>query len=230
MNKLIIALLLLISSIAIIWGWQSQRAKQEAELQLGLDSSRILEEQFRKARQIKVASIDGSIVARSTDSGFLGILKSSQTKKLPFTVDYYIDLSSMDSSDFYWDKQSKTMIIEAPDVVVGPPNIDETQADTKFSGIFISRKAGLRLNAAASQMVRTRAEKFAHEADNIIAARKEAREALQDFAQLPLASVGIDDVKIIVKFPFDSEEKIDNWNISRSIQDIASEMQARKIQ
>lgn len=227
-NKLIIALLIAICAAALIWGWQSNRAKEEADLQLGLDSSRILEEQFSKARQIKVASVEGSIVARSTDPGFLGLLKSSQTKKVPFTVDYYIDLASIDSSDFYWDESSKTMTIEAPDIVVGKPNIDESKADTKLSGIYISRKTGLKLNQQASQAIRVRAEKFAKEGENIIKARSEARDALSDFAQLPLAAVGKNGVTIVTKFPFDSGKNLDRWEVSRSIKDIAREMQNRE--
>lgn len=231
MKKLIIALLLVIGA-ALIWGWQSNYDKDRANLQLGLDSSRILEEQFSKARQIKVATIEGSIVARSTDPGFLGLLKSSQTKKVPFTVDYYIDLSSIDSNDFYWDENSKTMTIKAPDIVVGAPNIDESRADTKLSGIYISRKTGLKLNQQASRAVRIRAEKFAADADNMNKARAEARQAMSEFAQLPLAAMGENDIRIITKFPFDAPadtgENLDRWEVSRSIADIAREMKNKE--
>lgn len=228
LNKFIIAILGIALVSALLWGWQSNRAKEEADLQLGLDSSRILQEQFSKARQIKVATVEGSILARSTDPGFLGILKSSQTKKVPFTVDYFVDLSSIDSSDFYWDENSKTLTVEAPDIVVGNPNVDETKAESKLSGIYISRKTGLKLNQKASNAVRIRAEEFAKSPENINKAREQARAAMQDFAQLPLAAVGKDDVTVVTKFPFDGSKSLDRWEVSRSIDDIVREMREER--
>lgn len=228
MNRLIIAVLALALSAALFWGWQSNRAKEEADLQLGLDSSRILQEQFGAARQIKVATVEGNILARSTDPGFLGLLKSSQTKQVPFTVDYYIDLSSIDSSDFYWDEQSKTMTITAPDIVIGNPNIDESKAATKVSGVYISRKAGLNLNQKASNAVRVRAEEFAQSPENITKAREQARAAMQDFAKLPLAAVGKNEVTVVTKFPFDGAKSLDRWQVSRSIEDILRELKSRE--
>ncbi|MFC4292845.1 DUF4230 domain-containing protein [Sphingorhabdus arenilitoris] len=227
MRKVAIIVLVLALLGALLWGWQARRGQEQAELQLGLDSSRVLEQQFRAARQIKVAAIDGRIVARSSDDGFFGILKSTQTKSVPFTVDYLVDLSDADASDWRWDEDSRTLIVAIPDVQVGSPNVDESRAVTQQSGIYISREAGLNLNQRAASAVRARAQKFARSPENLQKARAGAKEAVAALARLPLEAAGKSNIKIVVKFPFEGGENLDRWDESRPIADVIREIESQ---
>lgn len=216
----ILPVLAVLVAAALIWGWRAQQAKQAAEMQLGIDSSRVLEQQFSKARAIKVATIQGRITAQSSDPGLWGLLQSSQIKAAPFTLDYFVDLSQVDRSDFRWNEASRTLIVQIPDIVLGRPNVDEAGAKAQFSGIYISRGAALRLNKRAATAVMLRARIVAESHENMNKARTAAREAIRDFARLPLEAAGKKGMKIVVKFPFDGSEKLDQWDESTPIEDI----------
>ncbi|NJM50118.1 MAG: DUF4230 domain-containing protein [Sphingomonadales bacterium] len=223
MRKVAVAVLLFALLAALFWGWRAQREQAQAQMQLGLDSSRVVEQQFRAARQIKVAAVDGRIVAKSSDDGLWGLLQSSQVKSVPFTVDYLVDLSDVNASDWRWDEERRTLIVAIPDVAIGSPNVDESRAVTEQSGIYISREAGVKLNQRAAAAVRARAQKFAQSPENLQKARAGARDAVAALARLPLEAAGKDDIKIIVKFPFEGGENLDRWDESRPIADVVRE-------
>ena len=43
--------------------------------------------------------------------------------KMPFAVDYFVDASQIGPDDIRWVPEARTLIVDAPDVSVGTPNV-----------------------------------------------------------------------------------------------------------
>ena len=207
----------------LFMAWRSDRAREAAEMQLGLDSSRVISVSFEKAREVKVYSGKSVITARTTDPAFFKILSTSQTKKIPVTFDYFINLKKVDQSDYRWNKDTQTLIVTMPDITIGSPNANEEAAEIEQVGLYISREAGIRMNRNAARAVRLRAMEEARKPENILAARESARTFMTEFTRAPLKAAGLSNVKIAVRFPFDSKNANDRWDESRPVADIMRE-------
>lgn len=216
----VVALLVVLLLAAIGYAWYAKRQAAEAERQLGLDSTRVVQTYFQQARALKVLTLGGAIVAKSNDPGFAGLLPSSQTTKLPFTVDYFIDLTKLRPRDYRWDAARRTLVVKLPDVSVGMPNVDETTAQTTQDGVFISRDAGLRLAQSTSRAVVARASEVAKRPENIERARRQARDAMTTMTRAPLEAAGVTRVTVSVGFPWDTERSDESWDRTRSIGEV----------
>ena len=86
---------------------------------------------FEKQNSLNVFSSRFEVVAESTDSrGVLGLdlLKSRQASIIPATVEYRLDLSSMDRDRFRWNDATDTLSVVLPPLRISRPNLDEGQA------------------------------------------------------------------------------------------------------
>ena len=212
----------------LAWGWQAQRAREAAELQLGLDSTRVLSQAFGATNQLKVAGISGELVARASDPGMLPILSSSQTMKAPYSVDYFIDLGQLQPSAFSWDAKGKRIVIELPDVTTAKPNIDTAAASVSQSGLYITRGAGLRMQRAAAQALALRAGEEAKKPENLAKARAAALAAVKANALGPLRAAGKDDVSVEVRFAFQRNNSDDVWDYTTPIDQVAEKLAQMK--
>lgn len=205
-----------------IYAWSQHRAREEAERRLGLDATRVLAEHFSKRGDIRVARLSGQVIARGEDEGFLGIVPSEQTTRVPFTVDYFVDASSMGAQSYRWDEETRTLTIDIPDVRPAKPNIDEAAGNTEQKGVYISRRASLDLAREISQRAAARSAQAAQRPDNMDKARANARAVVARMAQGSLAAVGMDDVRIAVSFPWEPKQPSDGeqWDVSRRMEDV----------
>jgi hypothetical protein len=208
-----------------VWAWQAQQARKAAELQLGLDSSRIVVQAFTATNQIKVSELSGKITARAQDPGMVAILASSQTMTAPFTVDYFVDLSKVSPRDFAWDPQARKLVIEAPDPAPAQPNIDEGSARITQTGLFISRGAALQLARKSTRAMTARAAKEAQEPANMQKAREAAREALRKNALAPLQAAGVDVTEVEVRFRSEGRANDDVWDYTTRIEDVPAKLE-----
>lgn len=206
------------------FAWWQYSARVEAENKLGLDASRIVSAHFTDRAQLKVGDVAGRVVARGTDQGFMGILPSEMTAAMPFKVDYFIDVSRLGPRSYRWDRATKTLTIDAPDVTVGSPNIDEGRAAIQQKGVFISRGASLTLARQISERAAARSREEAAKPEHLNKARDNARAVLTAMARGPLAAAGMSDVRVAVRFPW--EPKGGNgeyWDESRAVEDVLKE-------
>ncbi|HWH22441.1 MAG TPA: DUF4230 domain-containing protein, partial [Allosphingosinicella sp.] len=134
LNKNLIVLLVAVVALLGLFAWSQYNARVEAERTLGLEASRVVAEHFSKAAAVKVGTLSGKTVARAEDEGFLGLVKSEQTTTIPFTVDYFVDVSRLGERSYRWDPETKTLTVDIPDVTVAQPNIDETAAKSAQNG------------------------------------------------------------------------------------------------
>lgn len=226
-----IALLAALVLLLGLFAWSQYSARIEAERTLGLDASRVVAEHFSRAAAIKVGTLSGRTVAKGTDPGFLGLIRSEQTTTIPFSVDYFVDVARLDQRSYRWDPETRTLSLEIPDVAIAPPNIDETAARTDQSGVYISRRASLELARQTSKRAAERSREAARKPENLEKARENARRVVAGMALGPLAAAGLGDVQVAVRFPWEAKAgdaaATEDWDRSRPIEEVLKERSAR---
>ena len=203
--------------------WQQHRRAEQAEMQLGLDASRMLNATFEKASILKVGQLSGTVVARSEATSGGGLIRNTQTTRAPATVDYLVDLGAIEPSDFRWNEDAKVMTVTLPAIRVGAPNIDLSRAQVRQSGLWVSRSAGVAMQTQAAVRLRDRAGYHAGRPENLNKARENARAAVRRLVAAPLAAAGLDEVQVFVRLP--GEERPaglskERWDVSKSLQEI----------
>jgi hypothetical protein len=223
-RHLLILVAALLAAAALFAWWQHQQ-RLEAERRLGLDASRVVSESFSNAAQVKVGTLNGKVVARGQDRGFMGVVPSEQTTAVPFSVDYFVDLDAIGASDYRWDGERRTLTVAVPDVIVGKPNVDETAATSRQKGVYISRRASQELARQTSQFASARSLQAARDPKRLEQARANARQVVARMAQGPLAAAGLGEVNVVVKFPWEtgSQAAGERWDQSRRPEEVLGE-------
>ena len=221
----LILVALLVAAVAVFAWWQYS-ARVEAERTLGLDASRVLSEHFSRAAAVKVATLNGEVIAGGEDKGFMGMLPSERTTKTPYSVDYFVDLSRMGPRSYRWEEATRTLTIDIPDVAAGKPNIDEAQATSQQKGLFISRRAALELARETSRRASAASVKAAAKPEHMGRARENARTVVATMAAGPLAAAGLDDVRVAVSFPWEPKGRglpTEQMDRSRRVEEVLGE-------
>lgn len=231
MKKSLMIVLVAVVALLGLFAWSQYRARIEAERTLGLDASRVVAAHFSKAAAVKVGTLSGKTVAKGTNEGFLGLVKSEQTTTIPFTVDYFVDVTRVDERSYRWNPETKTLTVDIPDVTVAKPNIDETAARSKQSGLYISRGASLDLARQTSQRAAARSKEAAQKPENLQKARANAKAVVARMAQGPLAAAGLGEVRVEVSFPWERKNATDvppeRWDQSRRMEEVLEERKAQ---
>ena len=219
--KFALIALLVVALAAGAW-WMKARTDR-AERTLGLDAARTLSETFAKARDLRVATLSGEVLARSSDPGFAKLLPTSMTVRYPYSVDYFLDLKRVDASAYRWDAATRTMTVRLPDVAAARPNVDSggvTRIGT--TGVFMSRDAAQRLNATVAARASLRAAESAAKREHIDQARASAKEAMRDLVATPLRAAGLGKVRVEVRYPWeaDSAGAAISWDESRTASEV----------
>ncbi|HEX8214598.1 MAG TPA: DUF4230 domain-containing protein [Allosphingosinicella sp.] len=226
-KSLAVVVLAAMAALLGLFAWSQYSERIEAERSLGLDASRVVAEHFSKAAALKVGTLSGKTVARGTDPGFLGMVKSEQTTTIPFTVDYFVDVSRLDQRSYRWDPETKTLSVEIPDVTVAAPNIDETAARSRQSGLYISRRASMELAKQTSERAAARSRQAAQKPENLKRARENARAVVARMAKGPLSASGMGGVRVAVSFPWEpkpqSQVPAERWDQSRRMEEVLKE-------
>lgn len=183
--------------------------------------SEVVRATFAKASALKVGSLSGTVQSTATDTRGFGMLTSDRVMKAPFSVDYFVDVSRLSGRDYRWDEATRTLTIAAPDVTVGKVNVDEAaQTLAQTRGLFVTRKAGEELARRTSIGAQRTAQVEAQKPERIMAARENARAALRNLLGGPLQAAGLGDVKVVVTFPYDRRGPSEQWDTSRSVEDV----------
>lgn len=218
---IVAAVALVLLAGVVVW-WATARADR-AERQLGLDAARTLSETFAKARDLRVATLSGEVIARGSDPGFAKLLPTSMTVRYPYSVDYFLDLRSVDGSAYRWDVASRTMTVRLPDVAAARPNVDASGGErVGTTGVFMSRDAAQRLSTQAASRAALRAGEAAAKPEHLNRARASAREAMQALVATPLRAAGLGEVKVVVRYSWepDGKGKAIRWDESRSLEEV----------
>ncbi len=176
------------------------------------------------ASSLKVASLTGTIQSSATDVRGFGLLRSYQVIKMPYSVDYMVDVSRIGPDQVEWDAKTGTLIVNAPDIAVARPNIDEAHRTMiKTTGVIVTRAAGEALSQRASQHATIAAQAAAASPERIAQARDYARAALVRLIGAPLRTLGHGEARVIVTFPPERRRANgERWDVSRSVEEVTA--------
>ena len=224
-------LLIVIAVVLVVLGayylYQREQQKQE-EYQTSLGLARVLSATFEKQAKLNVGEVAGALDITTVDPGMFRALRSAQKVTLPYSVSYQLDLSGLDSKDYRWDAERRTLRVAIPDVVPTKPNIDETRRRTlATAGLFVTREAYDNLNRRAATLATNAANTEAKKPVHLNAARANARAAVARLLETPLDVAGLGDVRVEVAFPFDGVRAGEQWDVSPSIAEVLAKHQAQ---
>lgn len=210
----------LLAGAWVVWQRYTDRYTVERDDD-GAAVARIVAARFAGASALKVGMLTGMVQATASDVRGLGMLHSDKVVKAPFSVDYFIDVSRLGQSDLAWSPASRTLVVEVPDVTVGPANVDEaarTLSETR--GVFVTREAADRMAQVISQRAQATAANEARKPERLALARENARKALGKLLGAPLAAAGYDDVRVVLTFPWEGRRSPERWERSRSVEQV----------
>jgi hypothetical protein len=173
---------------------------------------------FSRASTLKVGALTGSVRATASDARLGGVLKTDRVVKAPFAVDYFLDVSRLTAADYRFDPATRTLVVDAPDVTVGPANVDEARRTlSETRGVFVTRGAMDTLSQRVSAAATRSAQAEARKPERLAQARDNARRALRDLLGPPLAAAGVADARIMVSFPHERTDRSrQDWDRSRT--------------
>lgn len=182
------------------------------------------------ASALKVAELTGTVQATASDTRGLGMLRSDQTVKMPYSVGYFVDLSGLDAGDLQWNGATRTLIVDAPDVAAAPANTDEGRRSlVETSGVFVTRQAAETLSQRTSARATAVAEREAKSPERMAQARELGRTAIARLLAQPLAAAGLGDARVVVTFPPERDARTrERWDVSRSPEQVVKDVEARK--
>ena len=225
------AIILVIVGLSVVGAsllFNEKQKRKKAEDELALQTARTLTEIFQGKSALKVAEITGKANSgQVTTSSAGGIFHPTLNVSAPYKVQYFVNLQSIDRSDYRWDSETATMFIKVPEITVEDPAIDFSKAEMKFGGVFVSRDASARLQKEGGRRMIVASTKTARRDDNLAKARREARDAISNFVAGPLRAAGRGDVSVKVQFPFeDRPEGVDDerWDMSRTIEEVMADI------
>lgn len=225
------ALLILFVGAAMLVGWQ--RYNRDYVVTVEDDGSavtKIIAEKIAGTSALRVSQLNGTIQSTAQDVRGFGLLKSDQVVKMPYSVDYFVDLSGLSASDLEWNPETRTLIVNAPDVVPGKPNVDESRRTlVRTNGVFVTRQAGEELSRRASAHAQARAQASARSPERMAQARGYGRTALSRLMGAPLGAMGFGDARVIVTFPPERPARRgEQWDVTTPIKDVLANRQSQR--
>jgi hypothetical protein len=217
-----VALALVLAVLAA--GWVAWQRYQERYVVTAPEQSpggpavtQLITAQLSGTRQLRVAQLAGTIQATASDVRGLGWLRSDQVVKMPYAVDYFVDLSGVGAGDMEWHPETRTLIVDAPDVTVGTPNTEEGRRTlVRTTGLFVTRAAAEELSRRTSLNAAAKAQSEAQSPERMAQAREHARRGLAATFSAPLAALGYRDARVVVTFPPErGARSAERWDQSR---------------
>lgn len=178
---------------------------------------------------LKVAELTGTVQATASDTRGLGMLRSDQTVKMPYSVGYFVDLSQFSAADLEWNGETRTLIVDAPDVTAAPANTDEGRRTlVQTSGLFVTRQAAETLSQRTSARATAVAEREAKSPERMAQAREHGRRAIARLLGQPLTAAGLGEVRVVVTFPPErTARNRERWDVSRSPEQVMKDREER---
>jgi hypothetical protein len=205
------------------WSWSAAEEKRRTEeLATAQGIARVLTTSFAGKTDLRVAAVNGTIDVTSVNQG--SVFNSSLRGTLPFSVDYFVDLSGLTPSDVRYDAGAKRLLVTVPDVTVADPRIDLARGEMdNAKGWWVSRAASQALVTRSMKMAGSQAEATANEPANLNRAREEGRQRIAKLLDVPLSAAGYDGMTVEVRYIGEGQSNDERWDVSRSIQEVLDE-------
>lgn len=198
---------------------EAEARAESAESRLGLAGTRLLEEVFVSRGDLRVGRLTGRVSTPSRIPGF--IFDKTQVTVVPFSTNYFLDLSKVRGGAVHFNSRQGTLIIDIPDISVEKPTIDMENAQIKQSGLIIFRGESIRLSKQAVSQARLFATKRSQQKKHMDVARQSARIQIKQLASRLYHAIG-QDLPIVVRFPGEREASERDWDRSASIDEVVN--------
>lgn len=216
-----VALLIAAAFVAKIGYDRYQRDYVITQEEDGQAVTKVVQATFARASALKVGSVSGTVQSTATDVRGGGWLRSDRIIKAPFSVDYFIDVSTLGADSYQWDAARRRITIDVPDVTVARANVDESQLTVdETHGLFVTRDAAATLARKASSFAQRAAQQEAQKPARIKAARDNARRAVQQLIGNALTAADMGNIDVVISFPSDRLDDAERWDESRSVRDV----------
>jgi hypothetical protein len=171
-------------------------------------------------------------VVTSQEQKLGGLFSTQRTLILPGDVRYEVDLSKLQANDVTWDKSSKTLRVQVPEIDVAGPDVDINSVKEYGGGGVLSA-----LTNASQQLDQTNRDravqdlrKQATAAVPMQLARQAARAAIERSFAMPLLAAGFKDVKVVARFPTEGSDEPSYLDLSTSYEDAMKEAERLRAQ
>ncbi len=223
----VIGAILLLGLIAFWQAGETERKRRDEEIATAQGIARVLTSTFAGKTDLRVASVNGTIDVTSVNQG--SVFASKLNGTLPFSVDYFVDLSGLSLDDVVFDPATRSLLVTIPDVRVAAPNIDLANGTMgNAQGWWVSRQASQALVTRSVKLADAQAMATANAPENLAQARAEGRARVAKLLELPLEASGIGDVRVEVRYASDGKPSDERWDVSRSIQEVLDESAQRR--
>lgn len=203
------------------WRWWNERYTVAVQEDSGAAVTEVVAATLRSASALKVATLSGTVQSSAADTRLGGLLSSDQVMKAPFTVDYFVNVRRLDASDLHWNRATRTLAIDAPDVTAAAPNVDAAHRYlVRTRGLLVTRGAAEELSRKVALGAARAATAEAAKPERRAQARESARRALDRLLAAPLAAAGLDVARVEVRFPDERGRSTERWDMSRAPADV----------
>jgi hypothetical protein len=189
-------------------------------------------ESMRAQNRLTVFAARYVSVVTSQQQSLGGLLNSRRTLILPGDVRYELDLSKLRNNDVTWDKATKTLKVQLPEIDVAGPDVDINSVKEYGGGGVLS--ALTNANQQLDQTNRDRAvqdlRKQATATVPMQLARQAARSAIARSFAMPLLAAGFKDVKVVARFPTDGVDDASYIDLSTPYEQAIKEAERLRAQ
>lgn len=189
-------------------------------------------ESMRAQNRLTVFAARYVSVVTSQQQSLGGLLNSQRTLILPGDVRYELDLSKLQNNDVTWDKATKTLKVQLPEIDVAGPDVDIDSVKEYGGGGVLS--ALTNANQQLDQTNRDRAvqdlRKQATATVPMQLARQAARSAIARSFAMPLLAAGFKDVKVVARFPTDGVDDASYIDLSTPYEQAIKEAERLRAQ
>lgn len=225
---LLLAAIILIALVGTCQWRAAEERRRDEEMATAEGLAQVVSSTFAGRTDLKVSNVSGTIDVTSVDHGT--IFNSKMKATLPYSVDYFVDLSGLGADDARYDPQTKTLMVKIPDVRIAEPNIDLTKGKVgEAEGFWVSRRASANLVNRTLKLTRAKAAENARKPEYVDRAKQEARDRIAALLDVPLKTTRFDDVKVTVRFASDEDADDPSYlDLSRPYNEVIAEAERER--
>ena len=178
-----------------------ENAEQTGFLQV--DTSKVLAntvESLRSENSLVVYSYKGTATVRASRTS-MWVFEGEQKLIVPYAVDYRLNLADLSLDKVEYNEAAKIVTVHLPKLGMSDVAFQPEEATTVNGGILTySDNTVQALGKLAYRTARTAATKQAQQNGLINVAKRQAKENIQAYFEIPLRIVGQPDVKVVATF------------------------------
>ena len=178
-----------------------ENAEQSGLFQV--DTSKVLSttvESLRSENSLVVYSYKGTATVKATRTSWW-IFKGEQRLIVPYAVDYRLNLSNLTLNKVEYNEAAKIVTVHLPKLGMSDVAFQPEQATTINGGLLsYSDDTVQELGKLAYRTARTAATKQAQQNGMVDVAKRQAKENVETYFEIPLRLAGQPDVRVVATF------------------------------